>query len=34
MKQERKEALNKIGEVTMENIKNYFETGECENFVE
>ena len=29
-----KEALNKIGEVTMENIKNYFETGECENFVE
>ena len=28
-----KEALNKIGEVSMENIKSFFETGECENFV-
>lgn len=29
-----KEALDKIGEVSMENIKSFFETGECENFVE
>ena len=29
-----KEALNKIGQVTMDNIKSYFETGECENFVQ
>lgn len=28
-----KEALDKIGKVSMENIKEYFETGECENFV-
>ena len=28
-----KEALDKIGKVSMENIKDYFETGECENFV-
>ena len=29
-----KEALNKIGQVTMDNIKSFFETGECENFVQ
>ena len=29
-----KEALDKIGEVSMENIKAFFETGKCENFVE
>ena len=29
-----KEALNKIGQVTMDNIKSYFETGEYENFVQ
>lgn len=29
-----KEALNKIGQVTMDNIKSFFKTGECENFVQ
>lgn len=29
-----KEALNKIGQVSMDNIKAFFETGDCENFVE
>lgn len=29
-----KEALEAIGKITMENIKDYFETGKCENFVE
>lgn len=28
-----KEALEKIGEVSMNNIKEFFETGKCENFV-
>ena len=28
-----KEALNQIGKISMENIKSFFETGECENFV-
>ena len=28
-----KEALDKIGKVSKKNIKDYFETGECENFV-
>ena len=29
-----KEALYKIGKVSMENIKEFFETGSCENFVQ
>lgn len=28
-----KEALDKIGKVSMDNIKEFFETGNCENFV-
>ena len=28
-----KEALDKIGKVSMDNIKEFFETGDCENFV-
>lgn len=28
-----KEALNQIGKISMDNIKIFFETGECENFV-
>ena len=27
------EALDKIGKVSMDNIKEFFETGNCENFV-
>ena len=29
-----KEALDKIGKVSMDNIKEFFETGSCENFVQ
>lgn len=29
-----KEALDKIGKVSMDNIKEFFETGTCENFVQ
>lgn len=29
-----KEALDKIGKVSMDNIKKFFETGSCENFVQ
>ena len=29
-----KEALDKIGKVSMDNIKEFFETGKCENFVQ
>ena len=29
-----KEALDKIGKVSMDNIKDFFETGSCENFVQ